>query len=230
MNAHYSYRLTKSFFKYCNFKHKVCIYKEYHTDKKENQIFLIYIVKFRVEQLQSHIWLTASSYMGKYFRLPLYIRKPFLIYDFATAPLWISLYMRKVLLSFLSVHSVCPLVGIGTLPIPLSPASVPLPPEPKGLHSPACEGLGESQCRRLEKKLCTLPTLWFQAYHTGLRLWILPQMQFQSSFCPPMRERWAGRRGGRSRRALADPPIPSLFERIFFYNNSSGIFHLRTHT
>ncbi len=68
MNVHYSHRLTKSFFKYCNFKHKVCIYKEY--------------------------------------------------------------------------HSVCPLVGIGTLPIPLSPASVPLPPEPKGLHSPACEGLG----------------------------------------------------------------------------------------
>jgi hypothetical protein len=29
-------------------------------------------------------------------------------------------------------HSVCPLVGIGTLPPPLSPASLPLPPEPKG--------------------------------------------------------------------------------------------------
>jgi hypothetical protein len=27
-------------------------------------------------------------------------------------------------------HSVCSLVGIGTLPTPLSPASVPLPPEP----------------------------------------------------------------------------------------------------
>jgi hypothetical protein len=25
-----------------------------------------------------------------------YIRKPFLIYDFATAPLWISFYVRKV--------------------------------------------------------------------------------------------------------------------------------------
>ncbi len=32
-----------------------------------------------------------------------YIRKPFLIYDFATAPLWISLYMRKIWFSFLSV-------------------------------------------------------------------------------------------------------------------------------
>ncbi len=29
-------------------------------------------------------------------------------------------------------HSVCPLVGIGTLPTHLSPASVPLPPEPGG--------------------------------------------------------------------------------------------------
>ncbi len=33
------------------------------------------------------------------------IRKAFLlIYDFATAPLWISLYMRKILFSFLSVY------------------------------------------------------------------------------------------------------------------------------
>ncbi len=34
----------------------------------------------------------------------IYIRKPFLIYDFATAPLWSSLYMRKIWLSFLSVY------------------------------------------------------------------------------------------------------------------------------
>ncbi len=32
-------------------------------------------------------------------------------------------------------HSVCPLVGIGTLQPPLSPASVPLPPEPKKAHT-----------------------------------------------------------------------------------------------
>jgi hypothetical protein len=54
----------------------------------------------------------------------------------------------------------------GTPPPPLSPASVPLPPEPKGAGvgalSPAGEGLGESQFRRLEKKLCTLPTLCCQ--------------------------------------------------------------------
>ncbi len=52
--------------------------------------------------------------------------------------------------------SVCLLVGIGTLPPPLSPASVPLPTEPKeGAHSPVGEGLGEFQFRRLEKKLST---------------------------------------------------------------------------
>ncbi len=33
-----------------------------------------------------------------------YIRRPLVIYDFATAPLWISLYMRKILFSFLSVY------------------------------------------------------------------------------------------------------------------------------
>ena len=62
---------------------------------------------------------------------------------------------------FTEYHSVCPLVGIGTLPPPLSLASVPLPPGPKGerAHSPAGEGLGEFQFRRLEKKLSTLPTL-----------------------------------------------------------------------
>jgi hypothetical protein len=52
--------------------------------------------------------------------------------------------------------------GIGTLLFPLSSASVSLPPEPNGgggADSLAGEGLGESQFRRLEKKLSTLPTL-----------------------------------------------------------------------
>jgi hypothetical protein len=39
---------------------------------------------------------------------------------------------------YLEYHSVCPLVGIGTLPLPLSIASVPLPLEPKGGGQPAC--------------------------------------------------------------------------------------------
>ncbi len=42
-----------------------------------------------------------------------------------------------------------------------SECTVPLPPESKGggAHSPAGEGVGESQFRRLKKKLNTLPTL-----------------------------------------------------------------------
>jgi hypothetical protein len=59
-----------------------------YTDKKENQIFFIY------EEIQNgavaksymiNAFLTASSYMGKYLRISSYIRKPFLIHDFATA-------------------------------------------------------------------------------------------------------------------------------------------------
>jgi hypothetical protein len=65
------------------------------------------IRKFGVEQLQSQLLLTAFSYMGKYFCISSYIRKPFLIhctvYDFATGPLLISVYMRKIIFSFLSV-------------------------------------------------------------------------------------------------------------------------------
>ncbi len=43
----------------------------HYTDKKENQISS-YLRKFRMEQLQSRIWLRASSYMGKYFRISSY--------------------------------------------------------------------------------------------------------------------------------------------------------------
>ncbi len=60
-----------------------------------------------------------------------------------------------------STQSVCHLVGIGTPPTPLPQASVPSPLRTKrwGAHSPAATGVGESQFRRLEKKLSTLPTL-----------------------------------------------------------------------
>jgi hypothetical protein len=54
-----------------------------HTDTKENKIFLIY------KEIQNGAVaksLRASSYMGKYVGVSLYIRKLFLIYDFATAP------------------------------------------------------------------------------------------------------------------------------------------------
>ncbi len=70
-------------------------------------------------------------------------------------------YYTKYAYLYKEYYNVCPFVGIGTLPTPLSPASVPLPPEPGGgAHSPGGEGLGESQFRGLEKKLSTLPALW----------------------------------------------------------------------
>ncbi len=52
--------------------------------KKKIKIFS-FIMNFRMEQLQSHIyiWLTAFSYMVKYLPISTYIRKPLLIYDFA---------------------------------------------------------------------------------------------------------------------------------------------------
>ncbi len=75
-----------------------------YTDKKKKQKSSSYLRKSRRERLQSHTGLTATSYMTKYLRISSYIRKHFLIYDFATAPLYISLYMRKILLSFLSVY------------------------------------------------------------------------------------------------------------------------------
>jgi hypothetical protein len=51
-------------------------------------------------------WLTASSessYLVKYLCISSYIRKIFLIYDFVTDHIHISLCMRKISLSFLSV-------------------------------------------------------------------------------------------------------------------------------
>jgi hypothetical protein len=50
----------------------------------------------------------ANSYTWKgfliYEEMGKYMRRPLVIYDFATAPFWISLYLRKVLFSFLSVY------------------------------------------------------------------------------------------------------------------------------
>ncbi len=57
------------------------------------------------------------------------------------------------------------------LPQPLTPSKC-APPEPKGegAHSPAAGGLGESQFRRLEKKLNTLPTLWIELTDGDIQL------------------------------------------------------------
>jgi hypothetical protein len=72
----------------------------------------------------------------------------------------ISFY-HKVLI-YREHHSVCTLVGTGTPPTPLPQANVPSPPprtKEWGAHSSAAKRVGESQFRRLEKKLSTLPTL-----------------------------------------------------------------------
>jgi hypothetical protein len=66
--------------------------------KKRKKMPHIRTRKSRRERLQSHK-LTASSYMANYLRIASYVRKPFLIYDFATVPSEF-LYMRKSLFSF----------------------------------------------------------------------------------------------------------------------------------
>ncbi len=70
------------------------------TDKKKKTKCSLYIRKSRREQLLSQMWLTASSYMTQYLSISSYIRKPFLIYDFVTAPIWSSLYMMEIFLFF----------------------------------------------------------------------------------------------------------------------------------
>ncbi len=80
-----------------------------YTDKKENQIFLIYKEIQNGAVAKSYtVCLTASSYMGIYLLISSYIRKRFLIYDFANAPLWIS--EENSIFFFISVR-MCGYVG-----------------------------------------------------------------------------------------------------------------------
>jgi hypothetical protein len=55
--------------------------------------------------LQSHTYIRKGFLIYEELRKYLVMRRPLVIYDFATAPFWISLYMSKILFSFLSV---CP--------------------------------------------------------------------------------------------------------------------------
>jgi len=71
-----------------------------HTLIKKKIKFFSYVRKFRMEQLRSHKWLTVYSHMVKYLRISSYIRKPFIINDFETNPIWISLHIRKISFSF----------------------------------------------------------------------------------------------------------------------------------
>ncbi len=75
--------------------------------KKKIKIFLIY--KEIQNGAVAKSYMTNGlliTYLGKYLRISSHIRKPFLIYNFATAPLWISLHTREIWFSFLSVRCV----------------------------------------------------------------------------------------------------------------------------
>jgi hypothetical protein len=74
-----------------------------YTDKKENEIFLIYKEIQSGAVAKSYMRKSFLIYMGKCKNISPYMRRPKVIYDFATAPLRISLYMRKISFSFLSV-------------------------------------------------------------------------------------------------------------------------------
>ncbi len=69
-----------------------------YTDKKENEIFHFY------KEIQ--MGAVSKSYMRKGFLIYEEMRKYLVIYEevVATAPFWISLYMRKILFSFSSVY------------------------------------------------------------------------------------------------------------------------------
>ncbi len=97
--------------------------------KKKIKFSLIY------KEIQSGA--VANSYMRKglpsiwgnaqIFPHIVYIRRPLVIYDFATSPFWISLYMRKIWFSFFQCISVFPLYLLVTLNLsvfPLYPPSV----------------------------------------------------------------------------------------------------------
>jgi hypothetical protein len=64
-----------------------CQCRRYHTDKKENQVFLINKEIQNGAVAMPYMTNGLLIYMGNYLRIFSYIRKPFLIYDFATAPL-----------------------------------------------------------------------------------------------------------------------------------------------
>ncbi len=79
-----------------------------------------------MEQLQSHIWLTASSYMVKCLCIYSYIRMPFLKYGFATAPFWIFSYIwGKFYFIFFNVVSkgAAPWLCVVNSSSPVSPSS-----------------------------------------------------------------------------------------------------------
>jgi hypothetical protein len=74
-----------------------------YTDRKD--IFLIYKEIQMGSGATSYMTNGLLIYMVEYLRIPhICTRKPFLIYEYAPDPICISLYMRKILVSSLSVY------------------------------------------------------------------------------------------------------------------------------
>ncbi len=101
-NKHWQLAWVNYCVRFCNKTITELFVSTARTDKKKRK-FSSYIRKFRVDQLQSHIWLTASSYMGKYLRISSYIRKPFLIYDCSTMNF--PIYEENLIFFFISAAS-----------------------------------------------------------------------------------------------------------------------------
>ncbi len=74
---------------------------------KNNIKFSSYIRKFRMERLQSHLWGSFRIYeeMRIYLTI-MYLRRQLVVYDFATAPFWLSLYIyeENLIFFFISVR------------------------------------------------------------------------------------------------------------------------------
>jgi hypothetical protein len=106
--------LCHLFFYYFFFVTSCSWYCGFSGDKtaliKKKIKFSSYIRKFSMEQLQSHIWLTASSYMGKCLCISSYIRKPFHICIWLCnfSILIFLIFEEKFLFFFISVYSYTP--------------------------------------------------------------------------------------------------------------------------
>ena len=81
------------------------------TAKQENTIFLIFcIMKFRMEQLQSHVWLLLTSngpphIWGNICAFRHILGSPSSYMTLQLLQLWISLYMEKILFLFYQCSS-----------------------------------------------------------------------------------------------------------------------------
>ncbi len=84
-----------------------------YTDKKENPIFLICKEIQNGAVAKSYMTNGLLIYMVKYLRISSYIRKPFLIYDFATvcSTLNFLIFEENFIFFFISVLS-APATGI----------------------------------------------------------------------------------------------------------------------